>query len=144
MYPIAHSTLLPYPDGPPPPKRLHRQISVFSPPNPAPCPSTTTATETDAGNDQEFGRVSPAASGRLKTHRVCSLWACFGWRGDYATTRGGACCGCLDVPPQCVVGAWRSLDLVLVLVVFGCAIATGLVDGFTRVVVHAIQVGGEF
>lgn len=40
------------------------------------------------------------------------------------------------------MGVWRSLDAVLVLVVLGCAITTGLVEGYAREVVHAIQVGG--
>ena len=86
-----------------------------------------------------------AAAGQQESHTVCSIWACFGWRGgDYAAAGAGGCCRCLDgVPPQAVVGAWRSLDLLLVLIVMATAIATGLVEGFTREVVHAIQVRGE-
>lgn len=76
---------------------------------------------------------------------MCSIWACFGWRGGDDTFAGGdGCCTWVDgAPPQSVVGAWRTLDLVLILVVLGCAITTGWVDGVTRVVVHAIQVCGE-
>lgn len=106
-------------------------------------PTTTSSTETCAGHDLEFGRSSGATSARKETHRVCSVWACFGWRGgDYIPAEGDGFCGCLKgVPSQSVVGAWRTLDLFLVLVVLGCSIATGLVDGVSRVVVHAIQVG---
>ena len=75
---------------------------------------------------------------------ICSFWACFGGRGgEYATGGVGGCFRCLDGAPQeSVVGVWRSLDAVLVLVVLGCAITTGLVEGYAREVVHAIQVGG--
>lgn len=41
---------------------------------------------------------------------------------------------------KAAVGFYRTTDLVLILVVTGCAIATGLVDGTTREIVHAIQV----
>ena len=106
---------------------------------------TKTPLETGAGHDQDLESSSPATSTRKETRRVCSVWACFGWRGgDEAIAEGDGCSTWLDgAPPQAVVGAWRTLDLVLILVVLGCAISTGRVDGVTRVVVHAIQVGKE-
>ncbi|CAN0085936.1 unnamed protein product, partial [Ectocarpus sp. 8 AP-2014] len=65
----------------------------------------------------------------------CSVWACFGWNGEDQGKRF------FSVPPSARVGWWRTVDLVLVLVVAGESIvsmATYLAEGDYRVV-HALQ-----
>ncbi|CAB1110578.1 unnamed protein product [Ectocarpus sp. CCAP 1310/34] len=65
----------------------------------------------------------------------CSIWACFGWNGEDQGKRF------FSVPPSARRGWWRTVDLMLVLVVAGESIvsmATYLAEGDYRVV-HALQ-----
>ncbi|CAM9604930.1 unnamed protein product, partial [Ascophyllum nodosum] len=90
------------------------------------------ASKASAVADMKPLAVDPSSSA-YATGRRFSIWACFGWTGG---SPGGSC---FSVPPEAAVGFYRTIDILLVLVITGCAIATGLVDGTTREIIHAIQ-----
>lgn len=85
--------------------------------------------------------VAFSASYRSNRPPRRSRWACFGRSGGGGGGGGGGVAGGVH-DPQAAVGAWRTLDAVLVVSVVVFAVTTGLVRGTAREWVHALQVRG--